>query len=160
MLIQGEGEVAFKELVDTLIKKEPLNQVPNLWFKETDGSVVINGLVKYMDMQDLPNQDLEFWDSKHFLKPYDGVMYKSGFFEMSRGCMHKCHYCFNRYVQVGLKDAGKYRRNKTTEKIISEIKAIKGIEIKPNSSSQDPVQGTELPDRDVPQLTAGWLGNN
>ena len=38
--------------------------------------------------------------------------------------MHKCHYCFNRYMQVGLEDAGKYRRNKTTEKIISEIKEL------------------------------------
>ena len=125
MLIQGEGEVAFKELVIALKNKTPLSKVPNLWYKE-NGKVMINKLVSYMDMNKLPNQRLDFWDEKHFLKPYDGAMYKSGFFEMSRGCMHKCHYCFNRYMQIGLSpsDVGKYRRNKSVDTIIREVKEL------------------------------------
>ena len=38
------------------------------------------------------------------------------------------------------------------------VKAIKGIEIKPNSKIQVPVQDTELPEE--LQLTADWFGNN
>ena len=79
MLIQGEGEVAFKELMVALKNKTPLSEVPNLWYKE-NGKVMINKLVRYMDMNKLPNQRLDFWDEKHFLKPYDGAMYKSGSF--------------------------------------------------------------------------------
>ena len=79
-----------------------------------------------MDMNELPYQRMDFWDEKHFLTPYDGKMYKSGFFEMSRGCMHKCHYCFNRYMQIGLaKDqTGNWRRNKSIDTIITEVKEL------------------------------------
>ena len=117
MLIQGEGEVSFKELVSALKNKTSLSKVPNLWYKDTDGAVVKNKLMRYMDMNELPYQRMDFWDEKHFLTPYDGKMYKSGFFEMSRGCMHKCHYCFNRYMQIGLaKDqTGNWRRNKSID---------------------------------------------
>jgi len=57
------------------------------------------------------------------MKPYDGKMLKSGNFEMSRGCMHKCHYCFNRYMQVGFEktQVGAYRRNKSVDTIIREV---------------------------------------
>ena len=125
MVVQGEGEVAFKELVDAIKNKTPLIEVPNLWFKEK-GQVVQNRLVRYMDMNKLPYQRLNFWDKKHFLKPFNGKMYKCGFFEMSRGCMHKCHYCWNRYMQIELpaEEVGKYRRNKSVDTIIREIQEL------------------------------------
>ena len=125
MIIQGEGEVAFKELIIALKNKTPLSEVPNLWYKE-NGNVIRNKLMRYMDMNELPYQRLDFWDKKHFLKPYDGVMYKCGFIEMSRGCMHKCHYCWNRYAQIELpaSDVGKYRRNKSVDTIIREVKEL------------------------------------
>ena len=125
MIVQGEGEVAFKELMVALKNKTSLSKVPNLWYKE-NGKIMKNKLVRYMDMNELPNQRLDFWDKKHFLKPYNGVMYRTGFFEMSRGCMHKCHYCFNRYMQVGLPvaEVGKYRRNKSFDTIIREVKEL------------------------------------
>ena len=77
----------------------------------------------YMKMDELPNQRLEFWDKKHFMKPYDGKMLMSGNFELSRGCMHKCHYCFNRYMQIGFdkEQVGAYRRNKSVDTIIREV---------------------------------------
>ena len=122
MVIQGEGEVAFKELCIALKNKSSLSEVPNLWYKK-NGEIKKNKLVRYMDINKLPNQTLDFWNKNHFLKPFDGKMYKAGFFEMSRGCMHKCHYCFNRYMQIGLdpNEVGKYRRNKTVDTIIREV---------------------------------------
>ena len=125
MLVQGEGEIAFKELTIALKNKTSLSEVPNLWYKE-NGKVLKNKLVRYMDMNKLPDLRFDFWNKGHFLKPYDGVIHKTGYLEMSRGCMHKCHYCFNRYMQIGLSpaDVGKYRRNKSVDTIIREVKVL------------------------------------
>ena len=91
-------------------------------YKE-NGEVKKNNFAKYMKMDELPNQRLEFWNEKHFMKPYDGKMLMSGNFELSRGCMHKCHYCFNRYMQIGFdkEQVGAYRRNKSVDTIIREV---------------------------------------
>ena len=99
MLVQGEGEIAFKELAIALKNKTSLSEVPNLWYKE-NGKVLKNKLVRYMDMNKLPDLRFDFWNKGHFLKPYDGVIHKTGYLEMSRGCMHKCHYCFNRICKL------------------------------------------------------------
>ena len=125
-IIQGEGEIAFKELVIALKNKTSLSKVPNLWYKE-NGKVIRNKLMRYMDMNELPYQRLDFWDKRHFIKPFGGVVYnRMGSFEMSRGCMHKCHYCFNRYMQTDLpaSEVGKFRRNKSIETIIKEVKVL------------------------------------
>jgi radical SAM superfamily enzyme YgiQ (UPF0313 family) len=122
MIVQNEGEIAFKELLSAMENKTSLSKVPNLWYKD-NGEVKKNALTKYMNMNELPNQRLHFWDEKHFMKPYNGKMLKSGNFEMSRGCMHKCHYCFNRFMQIGFEknQVGAYRRNKTVDTIIREV---------------------------------------
>jgi len=122
MIIQNEGEISIKELCLAIQNKSSLSKVPNLMYKE-NGEVKKNNFTKYMKMDELPNQRLEFWDKKHFMKPYDGKMLMSGNFELSRGCMHKCHYCFNRYMQIGFdkEQVGAYRRNKSVDSIIREV---------------------------------------
>ncbi|MEC9205816.1 MAG: radical SAM protein [Pseudomonadota bacterium] len=122
-LVEGEGEVAFVELTKALMKDKDVSKVPNLWYQE-DGVTKNTGLVKYLDMDEIPFQKLDFWDDKHFTKPYDGQLRNTGFFEASRGCMHKCHYCINRAFQVFQEEAGKVRRNKSPRRIIDEVKHI------------------------------------
>ena len=34
MIVQNEGEIAFKELLLAMKNKSPLSNVPNLWYKE------------------------------------------------------------------------------------------------------------------------------
>ena len=122
MIILNEGEIPIKELCKALQTKSSLTNVPNLVYKE-NGEVKKNNMTKYMKMDELPYQKLEFWDRKHYMKPYDGKMLMSGNFELSRGCMHKCHYCFNRYMQIGFdkEQVGAYRRNKSVDNIIKEV---------------------------------------
>lgn len=122
MIILNEGEIPIKELCSALEKKSSLSKVPNLVYKE-NGEVKKNNMAKYMKMDELPYQKLELWDRKHYMKPYDGKMLMSGNFELSRGCMHKCHYCFNRYMQIGFdkEQVGAYRRNKSVDNIIKEV---------------------------------------
>ena len=121
-VVEGEGEVAFRDLLNALEKGTSLDKVPNLWRKD-NGKVVKNPLVQYLDMDEIPDQIIEFWDEKHFRKPYDGKLYNTGFFETSRGCMHKCHYCINRAFQVFQADAGLARRNKSINRVIQEVTA-------------------------------------
>ncbi|MAG39237.1 hypothetical protein CMO90_04085 [Candidatus Woesearchaeota archaeon] len=121
-VIEGESEVAFKELLKSLETRSHLNQVPNLWHKDK-GKVIKNPLAKYLDMDEIPDQRLDFWDAKHFQKPYEGKLYTTGFFETSRGCMHKCHYCINRAFQLFQSEAGLVRRNKSVDRIIKEVSA-------------------------------------
>lgn len=122
-LVEGEGEVAFVELIDALLKDGDVSNVPNLWYQDK-GVTKNTGLVKYLDMDEIPFQKLDFWDDKHFTKPYDGKLRNTGFFEGSRGCMHRCHYCINRAFQVFQEEAGKVRRNKSPRRIIDEVKFI------------------------------------
>jgi radical SAM superfamily enzyme YgiQ (UPF0313 family) len=122
-VVETEGEVAFKELLIALKKGKDVSKVPNLWYKDKDKAMKTK-LTEYLNMDDIPNQRLEFWDDKHFKKPYDGKLYNTGFFEASRGCMHKCHYCINRAFQVFQQESGKVRRNKSVNRIIDEVKTI------------------------------------
>ncbi len=119
-IVEGEGEVAFKDLLSALEKGTSLSKVANLWYKDK-GKVTKNPLIKYLNMDEIPDQRLDFWDEKHFRKPYDGKLYNTGFFETSRGCMHKCHYCINRAFQVFQADSGFVRRNKSVDRIIQEV---------------------------------------
>ena len=54
-VVEGEGEVAFKELLVTLEKSKDVSKVPNLWYKENN-QVKKTGLIKYLNMDDIPNQ--------------------------------------------------------------------------------------------------------
>ena len=122
-VIEAEGEVAMPELLNALKKGDDVSKVPNLWYKQK-GKCLKTPLVKYLNMDDIPDQRLHFWDDKHFRKPYDGKLYTTGFFEASRGCMHKCHYCINRAFQIFQEQSGKVRRNKSVDRIIKEVKNL------------------------------------
>ena len=68
--------------LSALEKGASLSKVANLWYKDK-GKVTKNPLIKYLNMDEIPDQRLDFWDEKHFRKPYDGKLYNTGFFETS-----------------------------------------------------------------------------
>jgi radical SAM superfamily enzyme YgiQ (UPF0313 family) len=79
---------------------------------------------KFTDLNTIPVQNLFLWDQRHFIKPYDGKLYRSGFVEMSRGCMNHCSYCVNAMYKEMFKDYGKYFREKSIDKVIEETKRV------------------------------------
>lgn len=124
-LIQGEGEEAFPEFCNLLEKGDSVEGVRNLWYKNKNGEINNNHLRPFIEMDNLPAQNLEIWDRRHFVKPYSGKLYRAGYFEMSRGCLNMCCYCINGTCRILLKDAGEFRREKSISKVIHEIKTLK-----------------------------------
>ncbi|MBT3981930.1 MAG: B12-binding domain-containing radical SAM protein [Bacteriovoracaceae bacterium] len=124
-LIRGEGEWALRDFCEKFEKGESLEKVNNLVYLRDDGMVVSNPLGPFLNLDDLPPQNLDLWDDGHFVKAYDGGLYKTGFFEMSRGCMLKCTYCVNVTYQDIFEDSGRYFRVKSVEKAVEEIKLLK-----------------------------------
>ena len=119
-LIQGEGEEALIDLCDRLSRNKSLNGLRNIWFKD-NGNVKNNPIRPFVDLDSLPIMNLDIWDEKHFFKPYCGKLYRAGYYEISRGCMHACSYCINKAYRKYLRGAGRYHRNKSIGKAIKEI---------------------------------------
>jgi len=124
-LIQGEGEEAMKEFCDLMERGKSVEGLRNLWYKK-NGEVKSKLPRPFVDMDTLPIQNLDLWDERHFIKAYSGQLYRAGYFEVSRGCLHKCSYCINYACQKLLWEAGKFYRKKSIDKIIEEIKILKG----------------------------------
>ena len=127
----GEGEYAIRELAKRLDCCEDITDIPNLLVKNK-GKITKNRFSKYYDWDPLIYQDWEIFDQRHLFKPFMGNMYKTGFFEISRGCPYNCSYCINHLSQKIFKSVGKYNREKPIESAIKEIHHMKnqhGLEL-------------------------------
>jgi len=120
-LVQGEGEETILELLEAIQYGRDIEKIKNLWYK-TDNGVRHNPLRPFLDMNELPIQDVELWDRRHFYKAYDGKLYWTGYFEMSRGCPNQCTYCVNHIIKRSLKEAGRYYRRKKPSFALNEVK--------------------------------------
>ena len=123
-VIQGEGEGAVVEFCDLMECGKSVEGIRNVWFSK-NGRIKGNPIRPFIDMNVLPIQNLDFWDERHFTKPYAGKIYRSGYYEMSRGCLNKCTYCINHSLQNCLHSAGRYYRRKSIESAITEIRTHK-----------------------------------
>lgn len=120
----GEGERAMLELANRIDKKEDPSDIPNLIVKRK-GEIRINPLGEYYDWAPFIIQDWEIFDGRHLMKPFVGKMYKTGFFELSRGCPFGCSYCINKFSQKLFKKLGRYNREKPIKLLVKEIEHLK-----------------------------------
>ena len=124
IICQGEGEYAFVELVKRIQGGKDFSGVPNLIVKK-NGENTENNFSKYYNWEPLIFQDWEIFDKRHLFKPFMGKIWKTGFFEMSRGCPFNCSYCANHVYQKIFRCLGEYRREKPIESVIKEIEYMK-----------------------------------
>lgn len=113
--VVGEGEHALLELVQCLEQGEPLNQIPNLWFKQ-DRQVLSNPprpLIQDLDSLPFPHKGL-FYDELPFLK-YEYLTMTS------RGCPNRCTYCFNNHMQRLYRGKGRYVRRRSPGDVLEEL---------------------------------------
>ena len=92
----GEGEKALSKLLQRMKEGEHYSDIPSLWVKDSNGSIVKNNpdeLIK--DLDTLPFPDFDLFDIEAFLEARDGSLdVISG-----RGCPFQCSYCANHGMQ-------------------------------------------------------------
>jgi len=124
IICRGEGEYALIELAKRIQEGKDFSGIPNCIIK--NNNMIIEGdFAKYYNWEPIVFQDWEVFDKRHLLKPFMGKMWKTGFFEMSRGCPFNCSYCVNHVYQRIFQCLGKYRREKPIEYAIKEMEYMK-----------------------------------
>lgn len=124
MICIGEGELAMSELCGKLQNGQDYTNVKNIWIKQ-NGRILKNPPREFANLNELPFPDLASFDDSHFYKPFVGRVYRIAHIELSRGCPFKCTYCVNQYYQDTYKGLGNYRREKSIERGIAELKHVK-----------------------------------
>ena len=123
----GEGEDALLELCDAMEAKKNIYDIKNLWIKDRKNpkNIYRNHPRPLKNLDTLPAQDFSGFHEYEFYRPLDGKLYKMMNTEISRGCIFKCHYCSNCFLQKLFKDLGNYNRRKSPEIAISHLKELK-----------------------------------
>jgi anaerobic magnesium-protoporphyrin IX monomethyl ester cyclase len=92
IVVQGEGEETFLELVRALDGKMPLSGVKGIWYKE-DGAIKNTGNRVFIDLNRLPPPAYDLINPARYRRVMFGVPQQNFF--TSRGCPHQCTFCFN-----------------------------------------------------------------
>lgn len=93
-VIRGEGEVTVAEFAEALREGHSLEAVAGLCWKGSDGQIHINPERPFIKDLDQCAQDWSLVDPLRYVRNgFDGVKYIS--LITSRGCPHKCGFCYN-----------------------------------------------------------------
>ncbi len=115
--VLGEGEEAFAALLGRVLNKEPLQGVPNLFFRSpATGKVHRFEHLEYPDIAHLPPPDFTDLELSAYLIPKPVIPYA-----ISRGCYWgRCVFCQNRYGD------NRMRRYQTVpvDKAVTEISRL------------------------------------
>jgi anaerobic magnesium-protoporphyrin IX monomethyl ester cyclase len=127
--ILGEGEETFTELLKTLTNGGNITNIAGSWVKH--GNKIIKNKMRnlILDLDELPFPYWKIFNDIHFNNSYIKESFKGakiiGTFESSRGCPYFCTYCTNDYIRSLYKGKGKWHREKSIGRIVSEIKQFR-----------------------------------
>ncbi len=121
-VIKGEGEQTLLELVLAMQEgRQEFGGINGLGWKK-DGGIVLNGDRDFLDIEELPFP----YDGKgkaillEYIRRSGDTLENIGY-ESSRGCPHKCGFCYNVYFHKNV------CRVKSTEKIREELLKLKAL---------------------------------
>ncbi|MBN1419729.1 MAG: B12-binding domain-containing radical SAM protein [Planctomycetes bacterium] len=123
----GEADWAFADLVDRLDAGRDVSDCANFWVVRPDG-ISRNPVGPFPRLEELPPEDFEIFDLRRMLRAKDGWMS----ILTSRGCPHRCTYCFNRAIVERYRADGairrlpEYLRHYPVERVIRQILDLKG----------------------------------
>lgn len=114
----GEGENA----LDEFLKNPSSKNIPNFWFKSSEGIIKnpVQSLIE--DLDEIPSPDREV------VFKYKGI--REGpikHFIASRGCPYNCSYCFNEAYSELYGEKGKRVRFRSVDALIREIEDVISI---------------------------------
>ncbi len=121
-VVKGEGEQTLLELVQALqAKRTEYADIDGLGWKK-DKEIVLNKDRDFLDIEELPFP----YDGKgraillEYIRRSDDTLENIGY-ESSRGCPHKCGFCYNVYFHKNV------CRVKSTEKVRTELLKLKEL---------------------------------
>lgn len=92
VVVVGEGEATFPELVAALAQGTPLGRVPGLAFRE-NGAAVRTPPRPYVDLDAQPPLPYHLVDLAKYRRRLFGIDHVS--FNSSRGCVFRCSFCWD-----------------------------------------------------------------
>lgn len=88
----GEGEITIVKICENIRNNISCENIPNVWFKRDDGTIIKNKLEKLADInKTVP--DYSLFEEDKFLRPWGGKIFKSIAVESVRGCPYECTFC-------------------------------------------------------------------
>lgn len=95
IIVKGEGEITFKELVNALRSGSPLKEIKGISWK--DGKEVYHNPERgFLDLDDLPPAAYHLVDMEKYILPQVPGRKRSLDVYTSRGCPHSCIFCYNK----------------------------------------------------------------
>ncbi len=146
IVVRGEGELIIKDLANALALNEPLDDVAGITYNS-------NGLIK-----NNPDGKVIDLDAEPIALPYDLLQMdrypsvKSGRFHIqtSRGCPHRCGFCYNSYF-----NKNKWR-GKSAKRVLDEVEYI--LKKFPHVKIIDPIDDNVFVDKKrVEEICQGIL---
>jgi len=122
IIVRGEGEITFYELIKALDKKKSLKNIKGISYKK-NRKIIHNPDREFADLNELPHLPYHLLNTKDYLTKRLNV--SSLYMETSRGCPNNCGFCYSKFFN-------KCRwRALNAEKVIENIKrAVDNLKIK------------------------------
>lgn len=120
----GEGEEVVREVALRLSQGQDIKNIPNLWLKQPDGSIIKNPPRPYVNLSAY-STDFSIFNEDRFERPMGGKIHRALPMETYRGCPNQCAYCNSPMHNRIAKQQGKvYLRRRPVEWIIKEVKHL------------------------------------
>lgn len=125
----GEGEHTFAELLKRIADEEDLSDVAGCCIKREDTILSNDMRMLIPDLDGLPMPNWGIFDDMYYSDSHLRSLFNkakvAGTFEASRGCPYACTYCMNEKVRRLYRSKGRWRREKSPERVVQEMKAFR-----------------------------------
>ncbi|MFQ5858578.1 MAG: B12-binding domain-containing radical SAM protein [Anaerolineae bacterium] len=125
MITLQEGEHAVLEVAARVRNGAPVDDVPGVWVKKTDGPMVRNPNGPLVDINRVM-PDFSLFDKSRFNRPMGGRIFRTIPLETYRGCPYKCTFCNSPMQLKFAREAGNgsYLRKKTMDTVRRELRQL------------------------------------
>ncbi|MCE5249479.1 B12-binding domain-containing radical SAM protein [bacterium] len=110
VVVSGEGEDTFKDVVDAVFSGVPIEGIPGTCVKDGNGGITAGPERELLDMNDLPLPAYDLVD----IHDYSGIEFQFDY-QSSRGCPFRCGFCYNTVF------SGRRWRAKNPVKVAEEL---------------------------------------